>query len=512
MNSLTFFVAGLLGPRVAFAQVPPIHPNQGHAFNAEWLREQARQLAATAYRPPGKITVPALTGLGWNEYQDIRFRPTQAFWRDKGLAFQIRFFHLGYYFLHPVTIHEVVDGQARPISFSQELFDYGRNRFEAALPADFGFAGFRIHYHTDFERDMVAFLGASYFRAVDSQMQYGISARGLAIDTALPGGEEFPVFKSFWIARPEPGQSTLTVHALLDSPSIAGAYSFRIHPGRTTLMDIEAVLYPRKGIKRLGLAPLTSMYHHGENDRRMADDFRPEVHDSDGLAILRGNGERIWRPLVNPAKLRVNVYADENPRGFGLLQRDRHFPNYQEDGVYYNRRPNLWVEPRGDWGRGVIYLVEIPADEEIVDNVVAFWTPERPAEPGREMRLAYRLHWGSEVPDVLSPVARVVATRLGLGGAPGPQKRPPQSRKFVIDFAGGPLELLTKNSTIEPVITVSRGTIVNPVIHRVEDLNIWRTEFDLHWEGRDPIDLRCYLRLHSSALTETWSYQWTPPT
>jgi glucans biosynthesis protein len=511
-HSLALFVVGLLSPRAAFAQAPPTPSGQGHAFTIEWLREQARQLAAAPYRPSGRITLPALIKLGPDEYHDIQFRPSQALWRDQGLAFQIRFFHLGHFFLHPITIHEVVGGQALPIAFSPEMFDYGRLRFEAPLPADLGFAGLRVHYHTNFERDMAAFLGASYFRAVDWQMQYGISARGLAIDTALPGGEEFPIFKTFWIERPAVGQTALTVYALLDSPSVTGAYTFVIHPGRTTLMDIEAVLYPRKGIKRLGLAPLTSMYLHGENDRRMADDFRPEAHDSDGLAILRGNGERLWRPLTNPAQLRVNAYTDENPRGFGLLQRDRDFLHYQEHGIYYNRRPNLWVEPRDDWGRGVIYLIEIPADEEIVDNIVVFWTPEQPAETGREIRLAYRLHWSSEVPDVLLPVGRVVATRLGRGGVPSPQKRPPRSRKFVIDFANGPLDLLAKGSAIEPVITVSRGTIVKPVIRRVDEINVWRIEFDLHWEGRDPIDLRCYLRLHSSALTETWIYQWTPPT
>jgi glucans biosynthesis protein len=242
----------------------------------------------------------------------------------------------------------------------------------------------------------------------------------------------------------------------------------------------------------------------------MYNDFRPEVHDSDGLAILRGNGERIWRPLVNPPEVRVNAYADENPRGFGALQRDRDFANYQDDGIYYNRRPNLWVEPQGQWGPGAIYLIEIPANEESFDNIVAFWTPRETPQPGREIRLAYNLSWGRGVPDLYSPVGRVIATRSGIGGIPG-QDKGRDTQKFVIDFKGGPLELLGKDAPVEAVISTSRGIIVKPATRPIRELDAWRTNFDLRWEGRKPVDLRCYLRLGTSALTETWSYQWTPP-
>jgi glucans biosynthesis protein len=276
------------------------------------------------------------------------------------------------------------------------------------------------------------------------------------------------------------------------------------------VISVEASLIPRNTIKRIGIAPITSMYQHGENDHRMYNDFRPEVHDSDGLAILRGNGERIWRPLVNPPDVRVNAYADENPRGFGALQRDRDFTNYQDDGIYYNRRPNLWVEPQGQWGRGAVYLIEIPANEEIFDNIVAFWTPEEAPQPGREIRLAYNLNWGRGVPDLHSPVGRVIATRSGIGGVPG-QEKGRDTQKFVIDFKGGPLELLSKDARVEAVISTSRGSIVNPVTRSIRELGGWRTNFDLKWEGKQSADLRCYLRLGTSALTETWSYQWTPP-
>ena len=482
----------------------------GSPFDHDWLRGEARRLAGAAYAAPGTSMPAALGELGWDEYVAIRYRAEHALWRDKDLAFQAQFFHLGLYHKEPVAIFEVVEGRASRVEYAPALFDYGMNRFDPPLPDDLGFAGFRLHFHTDVSRDMVAFLGASYFRAVGREMQYGISARGLAIDTALPRGEEFPRFTAFWIERPASGQASAVVHALLDSPSTTGAYRFEIRPGGTTVMDISATLYPRRPIERLGIAPLTSMYLHGENDRRAADDFRPEVHDSDGLAIRTGADEWIWRPLVNPRTLRVNSFFDENPRGFGLLQRDRSFANYQDDGVYYDRRPNLWVEPKGDWGRGAVQLVEIPTDEEIFDNIVAFWKPEAPVEPGREIALAYRLHWGSDMPGRQMPSARAVATRIGRGGIPG-QKRSYESRKFVIDFVGGAIGALAKDAAVEPVISTSRGTIEAPAARPIEELGGWRTNFDLRVDGREPVDLRCYLRLGRSALTETWIYQWTPP-
>lgn len=509
---LFHFAAACFAGRAALGQERPSSGADLGSFDAETVKRRARELAKSAYREPAKVSIPALTKLGSEEYGDIRFRPDHALWHGRAdLAFRMQFFHPGHYYLHPVKIFEVADGQVHPVIFSKDSFEYGRNKIDTPLPADLGYAGFRVHFHTDFTRDMVAFLGASYFRAVGAPMQYGISARGIAIDTAVSDKEEFPIFTHFWIERPRPGDTTLTVHALLDGPSVTGAYRFAMRPGRTTLIDVDAAIFPRKAIGRLGLAPLTSMYLHGENDRRVADDFRPEVHDSDGLAILGGKGERLWRPLTNPAKLAVNSYADENPRGFGLLQRDRDFDNYQENGVYYDRRPNLWVEPRGDWGAGAIVLVEIPTEEEIFDNIVAFWSPASKVEANREINVSYRLFWGTVVPDIQSHTARVVATRIGIGGAPG-RKRPPQTRKFVIDFGGGPLDLLVTASRVMPIVSASRGQIVVLKSHLVKELNAWRVEFDLKWKGGEPVDLRCYLRLGASAMSETWVYQWVPPT
>ena len=391
--------AGLgLWPGVAHAALAL---GEGSPFSVAALRARARALAGESYTPPNETLPRALVELGYDRYRDIRFRPQMALWREEGLPFQAQFFHLGSYFTVPTHIHVVDGGTAREVLYTGDLFDYGANEFAEPFPETLGFAGFRLHYplnRPDHHDELAVFLGASYFRSLARGQQYGLSARGLAIDTALPKGEEFPIFREFWLERPGPGAGQVVIHALLDSPSAAGAYSFTITPGDTTVMDVSAMVYPRQRIERMGIAPLTSMYFFGENDRLGVDDFRPQVHDSDGLSMWTGGGEWIWRPLVNPQRLRVSAYSDVNPRGFGLLQRTRDFDEYQDLEAHYERRPSLWVEPIGGWGRGVVQLVEIPTLEEIHDNIVAFWVPEAPVEPGSEWPLAYRLHWCAEPP------------------------------------------------------------------------------------------------------------------
>ena len=330
-------------------------------FDFAWLKGQARWRAQSPYRPIRNVVPNVLAELDYDRYQSIRFRPERGLWGRLDAGFHVRFFHLGR-FNAPVHMYEVVNAQARHVRYDATMFDLRESGVNPkALRKDLGFAGFRVHFHTDWDNDIVAFLGASYFRAVGGEKQYGLSARGLAIDTGLDRPEEFPVFEAFWLERPERATSRLTVYALMDSPGIAGAYRFDITPGSTLTMDVDAALYPRREIERLGIAPLTSMFLCGENDRRMANDWRPEIHDSDGLAIWTGAGERTWRPLLNPAGLRVNSYLDENPRGFGLLQRDRDFDHYQDDGAYYNRRPSAWIEPKATgnrrWGKGAVQLV-----------------------------------------------------------------------------------------------------------------------------------------------------------
>ncbi|HEX9262909.1 MAG TPA: glucan biosynthesis protein D [Candidatus Binatia bacterium] len=504
-------------PRFAFSAIADHHrPDEASTFDFAWLKGKARASAQAPYRPPPTSLPKQLLNLDWDGYQAIRFRSDHALWRKDPVNFRVEFFHLGRTYKEPVHMYEVVNGRTQEIVYTPSMFDLRKSGIDGAwLGKDLGFAGFRVQYQTDWQRDVAAFLGASYFRAVGGdQRQYGLSARGLALDTALNHAEEFPRFTDFWFVRPTIASGTLTLYALLDSPSVTGAYRFDISPGATLVMDVDAALYPRQAIERLGVAPLTSMFLCGENDRRVANDWRPEIHDSDGLALFTGNGEWIWRPLVNPAEARVNSFFDENPRGFGLLQRDRNFDHYQDDGVFYERRPSLWVEPKvispSGWGKGAVQLVELAAPDETYDNIVAFWNPATKLQPGQELLFSYRLHWGTQI--AFTPLAQVVATRTGIGGVVG-QSRSYFSWRFAVDFTGGELAALSKNAEVEPVITASRGEIEIPSVRPQLEIDGYRAIFDIKPtdNSSEPIDLRLYLRLHGQPLTETWIYQWTPP-
>jgi periplasmic glucans biosynthesis protein len=481
------------------------------------LKGHARSLSQRPYQPPASDLPADLARLDYDGHQSLRFRPSRALWSSEPSNFRIQFFHRSSLFKDRVRMHELVNGHARELAYDPSMFDLSKSGVDGrSLPPDLGFSGFRMHFHDDWVRDFASYLGASYFRAVGTDTrQYGLSARGLAIDTATDHSEEFPRFTEFWLERPSGNGSRLTIYALLDSPSITGAYRFDVMPGPTTIMDVDAALYPRKNIERLGVAPLTSMYQHGENDRRMANDWRPEIHDSDGLALFTGNGEWIWRPLVNPSGVRVNCYFDHNPRGFGLLQRDGEFAHYQDDGAHYDRRPSLWVEPRTDgtsgWGKGAVELVELPAPDETYDNIVAFWRPAEKLGAGEELLFAYRLYWGRRMPFV-PPLAQTVATRTGIGGVVG-RKRDYYSWRFAVDFVGGELAALSERDPVEPVITASRGVIEITSARPQKNIKGYRAMFDVRPTdaSTEPIDLRLYLRLNERPLTETWTYQWTPP-
>src|SRR5450755_304361 len=486
-------------------------------FDFAWLKGQAHYLASNPYQESKDVLPPSMAKLGYDQYQSIRFRGDHSLWGDAGLAFRLQFFHVGRTFNQPVHVYEVVDGQAREIVYDPAMFEWDKSGIDPASMKDrAGFAGFRIQFVTNWRADVAAFLGASYFRAVGGDTrQYGLSARALAVDTAFPRPEEFPRFTSFWFERPARDSGTLTLYALMDSPSIAGALRMQVSPGGTLIMNVDSALYPRKPIERLGIAPLTSMFFYGKNDRRGATDWRPEIHDTDGLSMWTGAGEWIWRPLINPPQLHLNSYFDDNPRGFGLLQRDRNFDHYQDDGVYYDRRPSLWVEPKagpnGGWGKGAVQLVEIPTVDETFDNIVAFWNPSEKPKAGQELLFSYRLYWGTRMP-YASSLAQTIATRTGIGGTVG-QKRQYYSWHFAVDFSGGELGALAKDANVEAVISTSKGTTEHITAHYVDEIKGYRALFDIRppEDSNDIIDLRMYLRIESRPLTETWIYQWMPP-
>jgi glucans biosynthesis protein len=504
-----FALAALGMPSARAAQtMPRFGPPQPFTFDG--LRQRAKELAAMPYvaDPPAP---EAVTKIDFDAAQKIKFRANRALWSHGPAAFPVRFFHLNEYNTLPVRIHKVVGGMARELLFVSDDFAYGDQSLARSLPTDLGYSGFRIMDGHGKETDWLAFQGASYFRASGEEAQYGASARGIAIDTALPRPEEFPRFTEFWLAEPESGNALITIYALLDGPSVTGAYKFDATKGRGAVMDVTAAVFARNDVERMGLAPLTSMYWYGANDKRLATDWRPQIHDSDGLALWTGSGEHIWRPLINPPSVRTNSFLDKNPKGFGLMQRDRAFESYQDDGAFYNRRPSIWVEPVGDWGEGAVQLVEIPTSDEVHDNVVAYWQPAKPTKKGDRLEFSYRLYWQNDEPKPPANLGRVVATRTGAGGVPGrPLPEDATKRKFVIDFTGGPLTAMAPRYDVTAVVTAARGKIDNAYVIKIVGTEKWRALFDLSPDGRDPVDLRCYLRLGDKTLSETWIYQFLP--
>ena len=495
----------------AAAGGPPNNPArpQRAAFTFATVQRFAQERATRPYRNRSPQLPEALAKLSYDQYRDIRFRRASALWSGRAL-FEVQFFHRGFTFDRRVSLFEVSAAGVRSIPYSATMFEFGPLVPKARLPADLGFAGFRIHFPLNtpaYKDELMVFLGASYFRVLGRNQTYGLSARALAIDTATPAGEEFPYFTDFWLVRPESRQRTLTIFAVLDSPSVTGAYQFEVRPGAATQVQVTAELYPRRAVQKLGLAPLTTMFLYGENaGNRRFDDFRPEVHDSDGLMMQTGSGEWLWRPLVNPRELRVNRFMDQRPRGLGIIQRDRDFSHYQDNESHFERRPSYWVEPLGDWGKGGVELVEIPSEEEIHDNIVAYWVPEAPLQPNKPVPFSYLLHAYSQSAE-WPPGGRAIATRFGRVFN-GPNVMPGM-RRVIIDFAGGDLDTLSGAQPVQAAVSANGGDVDAVTVERLQDNAVWRVALRLKPNGDKPVDLRCYLTLYGEALTETWTYQWS---
>lgn len=474
----------------AAAQVAATGAALGKSERFSWdgLQSRAEALARQTYRPPTRIAAAA--AIDYDAVGAIRYRD------DRTLLGGIRLLPVGGSAPYPVSINTLQNGQAHAVPFSPGLFTA-----EARHAPPLGIAGFRA-MTSDGRSDWLAFQGASYFRTAGAQDQYGLSARGIAIDTGIDGREEFPAFTDFWIERT--GAQAYTVYALLDGPSVSGAYRIASAKGANGVeQQVSAVLFFRRDVERLGIAPATSMFWYGEGNRTSGSDWRPEIHDSDGLALLTGAGERLWRPLVNPPRPTLDSFADTNPRGFGLLQRDRVFDHYQDDGAFYDRRANLWVQPQGDWGRGQVMLYAFPTQLETIDNIVAFWNPADAPRAGQKRQFDYRLSWGSTDPTVVPAVAHAVDRWTGAAGRPGADPTP-GARKMVVDFVGPALSGLDRRSGVTADISVTRGKLLAQAAYPVVGQpNRWRVTADVAPEGRGPADVRLFLKRGDTALTET---------
>ena len=492
----------------------------------DYVAQRAQERALKPFHSPRADLPDVLRAdkLDYDKYREIRFRHDQALWMADNLPFAVEFFHPGYLYEEPVRIYEFSPNYVQPIPFNQDYFDYGKEQaIRNKIPSKTGYAGFRILYplnETNKMDELGAFMGASYYRLLGKDQRYGGSARGLALDCGEPDRpEEFPIFTDWWLGKPQPGQKNLTLYGLLDSVSCTGAYEFQISPGDTTVADITALVYmretnlilavnpQRKPLATIGWAPLTSMYWFGENSERKFDDYRPEVHDSDGLFMHMNNDELVWRPLNNASVMRHVRFGAPNIRGFGLLQRDRNFSSYQDIFNRYDLVPSMWVEPHGNWGDGDLHLVELTTSYEGLDNIVAFWQPKTNPAPGVPLKFSYSLHWERDT-DRLSP-NRVVATRIGA------DHRNPGRRQIAIDFAGPKLASLPDGVIPEAVAWCStNGTITDDTqVFQLPSNGVWRAIIMMEPKpgNREPVDMRCTMKRGEEALTETWTYLWSPP-
>ncbi len=490
----------LTGAARGAAAPPPPAAATGYAFSWKSLLDTAKKRAGAAYNPQ-KSTLPlALDKLSPEQYRSIHFNPDAGIWRAEKLPFRLELLRAGYNMQTVVTVSTVEDGKAADLVATPAMF-----QMSGSTPAQLGktplpLSGFRIRSRINSDKiwdEFLVFQGASYFRAVAKNLLYGLSARGLAVNTAEPSGEEFPIFTHFWIERPGRRDTSIVIYALLESESTTGAYKFTVQPGVETLVDVELTLFPRAETRVVGIAPLTSMFLFDETNRGRLDDYRPEVHDSDGLQIAAKTGEQIFRQLANPVKLQVSTFTTQAPLGFGLVQRSREQSDFQDFDARYERRPSAWVEPKGDWGAGAVELVEIPSGRESNDNIVAFWRPTPPLVPGHAISFAYRVTWLAE-PALPKGMGRTVATRSGasLDG---------KRRVFLLDFVGAG----EKVDGLRLDLGASAGKISNATLMSNSELHGLRASFEIDPNDAPLIELRLRIMRGDAPVTETWLYRWT---
>jgi glucans biosynthesis protein len=479
---------------------PQAKPIPTYPFTLDTLLEEAKRLAGSAYVPQRNSLPAAIDKLSPEQYRSIHFNPDAGIWRNEKLPFRLELLRAAYNLPTTVKIATVEDGLAREIEATPAMF-----QMSGSLPAQLGkvslpLSGFRVRSRINSNKvwdEFLVFQGASYFRAVAKSLLYGLSARGLAINTGEPAGEEFPAFTHFWIERPGPRAASIVIYALLESQSATGAYKFTVTPGAETATEVELTLFPRAEMRSVGIAPLTSMFLFDETNRGRLDDYRPEVHDSDGLQIATKTGEQLFRPLANPLQLQVSSFTREMPQGFGLVQRSRAQSDFQDFDAQYERRPSAWIVPKGDWGNGAVELVEIPSGRETNDNIVAFWRPAQPLTAGHPAQFAYTVNWCDE-PPLPKGLGKVVATR---SGASIDRKR----RVFMLDIVGAGEKL----DGLRLDLNSSAGAISNATLVSNGELRGLRASFEIDPKDAELIEMRLRIMRGDTPVSETWLYRWT---
>ena len=461
---------------------------------------EAKELSLNPFLPPPRVP-ESLTSLSHDLYRQIRFRKDRAIWGKSPSRFAIELFSPGFLYTEGIDVFVVESGKVFPVDIDDQAFDVPVPEL-AQILADLGkFAGFRLHYplnRKEFQDEFVVFQGASYFRAVSRGQTYGLSARGLAIDVAEPGGEEFPIFRRFWIERPSDRAQSIVVHALLDSKRVTGAYRFGIYPGEATAIDVQMTLFPREKLAHVGLGALTSMFMFGPIDGPDAPDYRPAVHDSLGLAMHTGAGERLWRPLSNPLRLQVSAFMDRNPKGFGLIQRDRRYEHFQDLEAHYQTRPSAWIAPHGDWGPGHVVLTEIPSKSETNDNIVAYWRPDRPLSPGAPFTAGYRLTWPNQAP-VSAGIASIERSAYG-------RSSDTKSRQVAIDY--GSIGDIPPGE-VQTDVSVGAAKLIDTTTLPNSETGGLRIFVNFDPQKAELVEIRVQPRYRGRPIGETLLYRWT---
>lgn len=496
-------IAATVAPAAARAQgEPPAAAPAAAPFSRDMVLELARALAAKPYSPPPAELREPFANLTYDQLVGIRMRPGAALWSGETRGFAIEPLHRGHIFAAQVDLFVVDNGAAARIAYDQTRFDFGGLKIAEKLP-DLGFSGFRVLHKRDGEPAEVGiFQGASFYRALADGQNFGVTARGLSIRTADPRGEEFPAFRSFWIEKPTAADNALVIHALLDSPSLSGAYRFTLRPGEATIVDTELTLFPRTAVDHYGIAGFAAASLYTPLDRRRGDDLRPMVAATGGLQILTGKSEWLWRPVSNRESLQFSSFVDVNPKGFGALVRRRDIAAYQDDDQHWERRPSLWIEPLGEWGEGAMQLVEIPSESEINENIVAYWRPRAVLNAGVETSFAYRQFWCWD-PPARPPGAFTVESRSGRVGSA-------KLRRFLVVFSGDILADAQKTANLKAALTTSPGSATNVRTFLNPQAKTCRVTFDVDPGGENFCELRLILQADDAPISETWLYRWTP--
>ena len=495
-------------PASGFAQQPDFPTllrsvlGEGKSFDPNTVVEVARQLARRAYMAPSTDLPDTLRNLTFEQYQAIHIHRKDRVWDAEGRGFVIEPLHRGFVYQNPVTIYIVEDGTIRRLAYDVSRFEFGG--VPPPPQADLDFSGFRVLFRdrgAEDTREVASFQGASFFRGLAKGQVPGLMARGLALRPADARGEEFPLFRAFWIERPNALSDEIVAHALLDSESACGAYRFTIRPREETIIDVECTIFARNLLDHVGYGGIAGMFLLGAQSHRIDDDVRPEVHDANGLQLHTGQDEWIWRPVTNPETLQISVFSDQNPKGFGLLQRLRDPLAYQDQEKGFERRPSLWIEPIGDWAEGAVQLLEIPSTNETNPNILAYWRPKAQIAAGSQTSFALRQFWTWSAPDRPDD-ATVQATRTGHGSAPN-------RRRFIVEFSSSRFTDHAAIAGISAAASTSKGKISDIRLTPHVERKTLRVTFELDFGGETLCELHLVLMESGKTASETWLYRWT---